>query len=148
MSTIRTYIMDDLLAACREIQTDYGFATDVKSVYPFLTDPAQYPAVMVQEDGERVEYLAYPLAHRFLSVTVYGLSKTATTTRDDPDGVARDMIADIERAILADPTRAGNAVDTRLTGNEVMGIADDHVGVSVTFEVNYRTHLQDPTRSI
>ena len=148
MSSIRSSVVEDLVSAVRDIRTEYGFNTDAQEVYPYLTDPQQYPAYMVQEDSETGEYLAYPLIHRRLTLTVYGVNLVRTTSTDRPDRVARDMIADIERAVLRDPTRAGNAVDTTFKGNEVLGVSDDQVGVSVTFEVAYRTHDSDPTRRI
>ena len=148
MASRRGDIMADLLATLEGIQEEYGYRHDVEVVYPYLVaEPSQYPAIMVQETTEEVRDIAYPKMVRFLSLTIYGLNRVRTSLRDRPDIAARDLIADMEQAVLRDPTRGGHAIDTAVAGSEVVMVDDDQVAVSVDVRVQYQTLRTDPTRS-
>lgn len=59
--------------------------------------------------------------------------------------LAEQMSADIEKAVMADPTRGGNAVDTFIMDpSEVVANDGGIIGVNVAVEVYYRTAIADP----
>jgi len=62
------------------------------------------------------------------------------------DTASQRLVADIETAILADRTRGGNAINTRLLGREVVTAdANEPLSqVTVRFVVRYRTTFGDP----
>ena len=122
-----------------------GYHYDWSEVY--LYPPGEvhgWPSCWISDGLETQEDLAHPLVHRRLEVEIQAVHAVVTEPQDGPDTAARRMIADIERAVMADPTRGSEAVDTRLSRTEPPIVGDDSVHVLVVIEVLYRTHRQDP----
>ena len=146
----RTLITTDVRDTLREMRVGVGYHFDwqevEKLVRPF--EPRLYPAAMIATGQERVEVGAYPQHTRWLPVIVYGLLRVPHSDDGDPEQVAAWAIEDIERAILADETRGGLAVDTLLRATDIDYSIRDRVAVMVEFEVHYRTAWGDPGAAV
>lgn len=108
------------------------------------------PATHVREGEERIVDGPDPLITRILSLHVLGWIAREV---DEPDALAtmkNRLQADIERAVLTDPTRGGLAVNTRVAGSPAVDdLEADHLGaVQVDFEVLYRTRTHDPAQGL
>lgn len=105
-----------------------------------------YPSIGVFDLDESVEYHAPPCVDRRVSVTVQGIH--AALPDQEPDVVARNLMADIQRAALAD-VRLGLpefVIDVTETANRLAVDAptEPYVVVEVDLDVHYRTSLKDP----
>jgi hypothetical protein len=103
----------------------------------------QLPAAGIRAVGKEVCTLGPGgLVTRHLPLT----AEARLQTDEDPDTAASRLIADLERAVTADPRRAGLAIDTNMTGNERTITPTPGVLVEVEIEllVHYRTRQGDP----
>lgn len=68
---------------------------------------------------------------------------------EDAGAESREWLADIERAIQADTTLGGTAINTKLVSNDAVafGTESPDVGALVQLEIMYRTAAQDPAAS-
>lgn len=107
----------------------------------------QLPAVRIAEGEEVVEEGNNPCVTRTLSVLI---RSWVSVPADDPSAslptLHNRLQADIERALLADPTRGGLAIVTSLMGSLPMEDEDRDVtgGVSQEFQIQYQTLRNDP----
>jgi len=107
------------------------------------------PALRVSEGEEEVIEGPTPYITRMLSVTVRGWISVPDESLDVPlPTLANRLMADIERAMLAGPTRGGLAQDTILVGSLIHDDDEKDVigSVSVTFRVQYRTLRNNPAQ--
>lgn len=148
MSSRRQLIVDDLVAALESMSEGAGYNFDWAEWWKWKqVEFSSHPSGMVIELRETVRDLVYPKLERVLSISCEAEHFIPTDYYDKPTDTARMMIEDIERAVLADPTRGANAVDTRPTGNEMV-IGDESVFVMVDLEVVYHTNRQDPGANV
>lgn len=82
----------------------------------------------------------------WLDVDVLAFMPTEIASDTD----ATRLCADIERAILADRTCDGNAINLRLTGRDVVAISDSnpYSYVAVHFTVRYRHEFANPSNQL
>lgn len=145
--SIRERIVDHVGDALAAITAGASYWYTPASVFRYNlpnVDAMAFPTLVVLDPDEKVERRTQPLAHRTLSLTVVGVHMASLV--DSPDRVARRLLADIQKCVLADRTRGGLAVDTHEVANRVVvqGPNEPEVIVEVDFEVMYRTGLGDP----
>jgi len=149
MPSIRENIIQDVKQTLEDMSAGAGYHYDWEHVYLF--PPSQihaYPSALVSENGERQADLAYPKIERVLEIEIYGIHRVITSVADAPSTSARQLIADLERALMQDPTRGDNAVDSRLLRTEPPLLGDDWVQVVVVIEVVYHTSRTDPNSEV
>ncbi len=75
----------------------------------------------------------------------YGYRQDDTDTTES-DTIVSKLLEDIEKALLADNTRAGYAEDTTITGNIPFEVVDGQprFGIMVQVEVQYKHALLNP----
>jgi hypothetical protein len=108
------------------------------------------PAVHVTEGTETVSDGPLPFLTRMLALTLRGWIR-----KDDDDGLPlatwrNRLLQDLERALIADHTRGGLAINTRVAGTRILDDPDvDVVGaVELDLEILYRTKIGDPATSL
>lgn len=145
--SVRDKLLEDVEFTLLQMQEGNGYFYDWQRVYRFSqsTPLDSFPAALIETDREEVEPVAYPVVRRLLPLRIIGAAKVPHTLDDDPDQAASRMIADIERAMVQDVTRAGNAIDTIPTANDRDYSVPDMVFVEVEFQVIYRTLFGDPS---
>lgn len=126
-----------------------GYSTPVKQVFRWGMDAAQiieFPVLVFGDLNEVYTQNSLQLLHRTLTVVVEGYHKVEFQSDDAVAQAATAFLADIEKSLLADVTRGGNAVDTIFKSNEVFveSAGSPFVFVSLTAEIKYRTRLTDP----
>lgn len=157
MTSIRENVMANVKTTLMGIAPDgvpaTGYTTPIKQVWRWGLDSSQpvYPYLVIGDTDEKYTVRENRLYVRTLTVNVEGYAKIEFTDDDTVAAYASAFIADIEKAIVADPRRGTsngcpNAVDTILVSNEVFvkqGAAP-LLFVGLIFEVTYRTRINDP----
>ena len=98
---------------------------------------AQFPAVVVKSGDEtRTEFtMGSPAGSRR---AIFNVICDCYVTGTDIDRQRNDIAERVEEALVADITRGGNALDTRLTELAIDEAIDTRFGlISLTFEVDY-----------
>lgn len=155
MSSVREQIVADIEASLRRMTTGAGYHFDWRRFYRWqvVAQPDESPAVRILDTEDLVEDDAAGLLHRRLSVELLASHQAADWSQpdDDEDGVAPGTLAswlieDLERAVMADRTRGGLAVDTDIvsTDKTVEQSAAPMVWASVVLDVFYRCPASDP----
>lgn len=126
-----------------------GYATAVKQVFRWGMDATQvleFPILVFGDLNEAYTQNSLQLLHRTLTVVVEGFHKVEFESDDTVAQAATSFLADIEKALMADVTRGGNAVDTILKSNEVFveSSGSPLIWISVAADVKYRTKLTNP----
>jgi hypothetical protein len=146
---IQERILQDLEASLRLVNGTGAYhhvlVTILERGAPWPEALDQLPAARVLEGDEAATLGATGLVARQLPVTVEARLALPEPGRNLRTEAGR-LIADLERAVTADPRRGGLAVDTFLTGNS--RLIDEEPGplaeVRVEFLVQYRTRHGDP----
>jgi hypothetical protein len=146
VSSIRENIVQDVKTALLMIHSGAGYHNDVGQVDEWAEagTAAETPLFSIMEGRETVTELAYPKLQRTLPIDVYVFKRVPTTVADKPAVEMRMLIADVERAVLQDSARAGNAIDTRPTYNEPLSVGGDAIHLMLGFEIIYHTNREDP----
>lgn len=139
--------MDALVAKVAAIAAGVDYHYDVGTVWRWRVpaDGAQaFPSIGLFDLSEAVVYRAPPCVHRTLTVTVQGIH-TAMADQE-PDTVARNLMADIQTALTSDLRLGGLTIDITETANRLAVDAptEPYVVVEVDILIKYRTRLGDP----
>ncbi len=149
---IQTYVVDNVVSTLKGITTGAGFANNLdknEQVTAFgESAPAvsKFPAVLVHvlEDTGDHQAIAGFVEHTMsLALQCIVRDGSRTTAR----ATAQAMVADIQVALMADHTRGGYAIDSRVIGDAVDFDLTSlpHVYFTVVVEVDYRHGIKDPT---
>jgi len=143
-------IFENLKSSLDGMSAATGYATDWKIGYPALPDapPQIFPCWVIEEADETADMRLYPVIDWTSRVTVWGLAIASRVAGYDPRAVADGMRDDIVRALMADPTRGGHAIDTMIRSCRRESAVDPHVVVSVDVEILYRVRTQEPERGL
>jgi len=142
---IRERVVQDLVTAIRGVRKASGYEIDIGAVDRARRTKHQQhelPAVNVWEVKEKKESGPAGLVTCYLSlvleITVLDLRTQAT--------LCNQAMGAVVKAVLADRTRGGLAVDTEEGGNETFtGETNDPTGgVRVGIEIEYRHKEDDP----
>lgn len=138
-------IMDDIESAVSSVQIVNGYPLDVVKVSRResvgMTD--EMPAVYILEPVEE----KVPGPNFFQTVTMKTKLRIYLVSDDeDPNEELALLTSAVEKAILVDTTRSGNAIDTIVTANTAV-VAEDLrvVGAELDVQVKYRHVYGDPS---
>lgn len=149
-NSIRDDVLDNLKAALTGITAGADYHTTTTAVFGWRTPGPQsgagWPAHSVLDLAEAVTVKqgTGTLQERRLTVLIQSLGMVADGA--DPDGYARNLLADVQKAIMVDPTRGGKAHTTSEGANRLMvdTPAAPFVVVELDVEITYRTRRGDP----
>lgn len=142
-------IDQNVVATLAAITVANGYQTDVLAVLEGLITPDGQPTPFLcvhRPEPETYEELAYPLITRMRTYRIFGCVQAQEGAGHGREAEIEKLLADLEKALLADRTRGGLAVDTRLLSNQVW---TDEPGepwneVQLAVRVHYRTKRGDP----
>lgn len=145
-TSIRTSIVNNLVAALAAITVANGYLTTVKAVFRSIQDEdgRAKPIIELAIDPHRYTELSNISLVRVLPIKVIG---SAERSAGGNPGLAGDeLLADIEKAVRADRTRGGYAMDTKLVGGHVFDAEPQSpiVEVHLDIEITFRTRFGDP----
>ena len=149
MASIRSRILQNLQATVEAIDKADVYHFDWLNAYT-RTRPIPefkgYPSCNLSDAGQNYVDGASFCTHKSWSVRIDAAHRVVEEDGDDGQTVADQLLEDLERALLVDPTRGGLAVDTRLTNARTSQPAAmaPTVVASLTFLVTYRTQYGNP----
>lgn len=120
MAPVDTIIVADMLTALRGIRREDGYHHDVRRVVEGAVgfeSVGSFPTLALQLLRDRVESQPSHHRRRTLRFSVTGFVRPPSGM--DRHGAARELIADVDRALAADPTRGGAAVLTEITDHTI-----------------------------
>lgn len=138
---IRETILDNAVTVLETITRANGYNNDVGSVQrrpinEFKLAPKDYPAlgVLWKREDKDVQGLPYDYVQNDLTMTVRGIIQAS----EDIEGELNGFIDDVEKALVADPTRGSVAEFTEPRGIVVfMGEREDLLYFDFDFAVRY-----------
>ena len=138
----------DVVAAINAITTGNGFNQDLTAVRPRKNDwsdltPVDKHVFVKQADPERRDADGLGTIEWEQPFTLSALVLDADAATDSIDTRINQVRSDIEKKMREDPTRGGNAYDTRIAAPVQF---DDGIwtGIEVNIIVLYRTNENDP----
>ena len=142
-------IAAEIAAKIAEVTTDNGFhqilvAVRDKRVAYRDQAPVEYTVLLVQEDEE--EWGEQPNTTKAweqpFALQAIVLDNDSDTTAID---IKRNRVrADLQKKLMEDPTRGGNANDTIVKPSVLFNDGKGFSGIQVNIVVNYRTKITDP----
>ncbi|HUV11516.1 MAG TPA: hypothetical protein VMX12_11100 [Acidimicrobiia bacterium] len=143
-------IFDNVKAALDGMSTEAGYGVPWKGGQMSLPDdpPGLTPWWIVEEGEEAADMRLYPVIDWTSRVTIYGIARQTPVAGYDPREMADAMRDDIVRALMADTTRGGAAIDTMITAFRREQAVSPDVLVVVDMEIKYRTRATEPSRGI
>jgi len=139
--TLQNQILDDIDTVLQAVPSLATVASGTFELYK-----VQRPAVGVIPDEETTENLPDDIYLERLRVAV---RVVVDEECDSPRKALGEIIGDVHRAILADHTRSGLAMDTVKVGIKWLFL-DEHyprAGADVNFQITYSTEEKDPSVS-
>ena len=148
--SVREDVLADIKTTLEGISVANGYNHDVASVTRgevSVTLLKVFPAITFDDVGESYDRKNNHSLHKELRVAVLGLLKVSKHMGDDAvRAAASSLLADIERALMQDRCRGGNAIDTLLQSNDIESseATSPYAFVVLELLVKYRTSLTDP----
>lgn len=152
METVRERIIANLKTSLEGIRTADGYNFDftpetVQRWTMHGNSLVNLPVIVISPGNEDEKALPNPLEECFL--TVY-LDAFFVTDPDDPvstDTYLNRLQGDIKKAVLTDPTRGGEAIDTDVLGTTPFETTDGqpYAGIILEIGIRYRHRRTDPT---
>ena len=133
-------VMNDVLETLRGIRVESGFRNTAAEV---TERPASYerigrfPTLCVESLKETVRLLPGRRRRRTIRLRITGFVRVSAG--GDKYKAARDLLADVEDALMGDPTRGGTAVSTNVS-EAVHLFAPDEQGGRTACVVEIVTH--------
>jgi len=151
MSTsIRENILAELKTTLELITAAHGYANTIASVQRWNqrgNSLALVPCIVINSGQEVKKPEPNPQATcRFTIYLDVWYRQDDDETRPS-DQIISSLLADVEKAIMVDPTRGGNAEDTNILNNVTFETVEGQpsFGVIVELEIAYKHKLTDPT---
>lgn len=150
-------IAGEIMDAIGEISVQNGYQHDVGRVLrptrvgytdgAELVSPMHLDVLLIQVDRVRIEGIEGegPAVEWDAQWDAIGFTLPADTDATAIDEVANRFSADIEKAVMADPTRHGTAVTTDIVSDVEVTLENGaFAGRGVRIKVRYRTAENDP----
>ena len=143
--SIRELILRNVVTVLEAISTANGYQVNVQEVFRVMvvnSNVTEYPAIVVVPESEtktETPLLCYQ-TKMIINLECYV---------DELENVSEEvniLLADVEKALMVDHTRGGNAIDTTLIGADfIYGEDTKPYGVAIAMiEIVYRTRTTDP----
>ena len=151
MDSVRSLILQNLQTTIRGLQIAGGYNFDWRNAYTrarLLDDFKTYPSANLTDAGLTYDSSAASCLAREWSVRIDAAQKVIEEDGDDAQTVADQVLEDLEKAVLVDPTRGGNAMDTVPTSATVKTpeTSAPFVVVTLIVQIRFRTHWNDPAQ--
>lgn len=149
--SLRGKIMDNILTSLEAVRGPAtGYNTELDRVARWEQDfnPLQYNAcAVIYPDSEDKAMEPDPEATCSLNMFVLFFFRHDKERYDmSTDEALEFFLADIEKAIMQDHTRGGNAITTSMLGNEPFESVEGqpYAGIIIRFSILYEHNFKDP----
>jgi hypothetical protein len=148
--TIREKIMDNIKTVLTAMTIANGYENDIGSVQRWRqhgNNKVTMPLIVIVEGSESNEDDAYPLTTCKLDVGIVLFVREAETSVVDTGQALNSLLGDIKKALKADITRGGNAVDTQVRSIQPFENDEGQIeaGLIIEIAILYRHQQTDPT---
>ena len=148
-TSIREYIMDDLIADIKTVKKVNGYDNDISDGRVFRAsasvDTNAFPSVYVFEGDESIVEREYSGSNTHVVKDMEVLVEVWDSSYDDLAGLINSIEADVIKAILADSTRGGYAIVTEQTGSTPFFVESENIGGRIiSFNIRYEHKEIDP----
>lgn len=157
-TTAEVAIVDDVIEALEQIKRGNSqFNTDVSTIMRMLgnvMEVPQRPAIMVTPMASARSHNCPNGLRRIdlglvITCVIDVFQSAGSIGRDfqDTEKVIREFAADVEKAVTADITRGGRAIDTTIVSVDIYEIHESMpvAAAEVTLNIPFRHLTQDPT---
>jgi len=139
----------EIAARINEITTVNGFNQNLVAVRPkrndFSEEPPANGKVLIWQGGEsHPEGEAIGCDEWLQDFELIAIVKDSDAATSAIDTRLNQVRADIQKKLLADHTRGGNAIDTRFSGSYKFDDGEGFTGIVVVGVVHYRTQYLNP----
>ena len=151
MSTsIRENILAELKTTLEAITVAHGYANTIASVQRWNQrgNPlALVPCIVVNSGQEEKKPEPNPQATCKFTIYLDVWYRQDDDETRPSDQIISSLLADVEKALMVDPTRGGNAEDTNILNNTPFETLEGQpsFGIIVELEIIYKHKLTDPT---
>lgn len=152
--SIKERIVKQIVECLGTISRANGYSNDIASVQRYSLNGlslSAVPVIYVREGDDTVDRQksARPAVARQVEVYVTVLHRPDDGDTRSGDEVLGSLCSDVERSLMADPTRARLAVWTQNPDWMEVAIEDDlpHLGKALLFMIDYRHHFQNPEQA-
>lgn len=148
--TVREDILANIQSSLQGITTISGYANTIKSVQRWDDggkSTVEIPFITISEGAEEKDPAPHPLYTCRLPVYLEVETRKGSDTRK-MSVILNSLLGDVEKAIMADRTRGGNAQNTVLKNNSQYTAVDGmpSAGIIIEIEVVYQHRQDDPTK--
>lgn len=149
--TIRENILANISTVLNTISIANGYANNIASVQRWKqggNNLRQVPCIIINAGSEDKEQEPNPLVTCRFSVSIdIWMRHDEATVPGSTDTILNSLLGDIEKALMVDHTRGGNAQDTNISGNVSFETVDSqpYAGITVNVEILYRHKITDPS---
>ncbi len=146
---IRENIMSNLITTLQAITTGNGYKNTIRGVFRYEQDgnsSVEQPFIEIIPVSEEIKQSPNPYATCTLSINIdVWLRHDKSDYADSTDAYLITFLADITKALMADYTRGGYAVNTMIMGNFPFTTVEGqpYSGITVTVDILYRHLLND-----
>jgi len=149
----REYILQNIKTVLETITVANGYTNTITTVQRWTQKGNVFqaiPAIVINAGQEEKQQTPNPQATCKLTVFLDVWHRQDDTDTTPSDQVISSLIADVEKAIMADYTRGGYAEDTRVLNNVPFETVDGmpSFGVQIELEITYKHALGDPSAYI
>jgi hypothetical protein len=154
METVREKILENLKTTLEGITVANGYNFDftsgtIQRWSMHGNSLVNLPAVVLSCGDESEQSAPYPLEECALSVYLDCFFVSDEDEATSTDTYLNRLQGDIKKAVLADHTRGGHAVDTNVLGTTPFETTEGqhYAGIIVEIEIKYRHQRLDPALS-
>lgn len=151
MSMVRENILENIKTTLETISIANGYANNIASVQRWKqggNSKRQIPTLIINAGPEDKEQEPNPLVTcRFLVNIDIWTRHDEATQPGSTDTYLNSLLGDIEKALMVDHTRGGNAQDTNISGNVPFETVEGQpfAGIIINVEILYRHKITDPS---
>jgi hypothetical protein len=149
MATIRENILANLKTVLSTISIANGYDNNIASVQRYLMhgNPlVNVPAIIITAGPERKAPNPNPLQTCHMTVFLEIWVTQAQSDTTPTDTVINSIYGDIEKAVMVDVTRGGNAIDNLVVGAVPFETIEGqpYAGLIIELDVEYQHNQNDP----
>lgn len=148
-TSVRESIILNLATLLATITSVNGYSNTIASVQRWKQHGNAFvdvPLIIIQEDSESRKEDTFSLTSCTMTVVLELWHRQDPASNDGTFVILNSLLADITKALKIDITRGGYALDTSVTSVEpfIAGKGEEHAGLFIEVEIEYRHQQSDP----
>lgn len=150
--TVRENILLNLVSVLEAVKKIAGYNNDIASVQRWSQrgpTTSAIPFIIINAGPEEKQPQPYPLATCTFTVYIDIWTNHIETDSRSSDEILNSLLGDVEKALMADITRGGYAINTEILRNVPFQSIEGQpaIGISIELSVIYQHQLTDPAQA-